>query len=88
MNKRKLKIITSLLLKAQRHTSAARVLIGKAKLIAQSMRNPDTLQPIVLEDGTVLQVYPSLDEAFPPLNNETNNTENDLCQDKQNQKPK
>jgi hypothetical protein len=27
----------------------------------------ETLQPLVFEDGTVLQVYPSLDEAFTPL---------------------
>lgn len=67
----------------------ARRLITKAKDIAQpSMRNPDALQPIVFEDGTVLQVYTSLDEAFPPYNTETKRTENDLCQAKPQQKPK
>jgi hypothetical protein len=30
-------------------------------------RNPDSLQPLVFEDGTVLQVYPSLEETFMPL---------------------
>jgi hypothetical protein len=29
--------------------------------------NPDSLQPLVFEDGTVLQVYPSLEETFMPL---------------------
>jgi hypothetical protein len=68
----------------------ARRLITKAKDIAKqpSMKNPDALQPLVFEDGTVLQVYPSLDEAFPPHNTETKHTENNLCQEKQNQKPK
>jgi hypothetical protein len=32
----------------------------------------DTLQPLVFEDGTVLQVYPSLDEAFTPFPTTTN----------------
>jgi hypothetical protein len=89
MTKRKLRLINSLLLKAERHMAEARRLITKAKDIAQlNMHNPDALQPIVFEDGTVLQVYPSLDEAFPPHNTETNHTENNLCQEKQNQKPK
>jgi hypothetical protein len=30
-------------------------------------RDPDSLQPLVFEDGTVLQVYPSLEETFMPL---------------------
>lgn len=90
MTKRKLRHITALLRNAHYHMAEARRLITKAKDIAKqpSMKNPDTLQPIVFEDGTVLQVYPSLDEAFPPHNTETNHTENNLCQDKQNQKPK
>jgi hypothetical protein len=68
--------------------SEARLLITEAKNIAQlSMHNHDTLQPITFEDGTVLQVYPSLDEAFPP-HNETNHTENNLCQKKPQQEPK
>lgn len=29
--------------------------------------NPDSLQPLVFEDGTVLQVYPSLEDTFMPL---------------------
>jgi hypothetical protein len=88
MTKQKLRHITALLLKAERHMAEARRLITKAKDIAQlNMHNPDALQPIVFEDGTVLQVYPSLDEAFPP-HTETNHTESNLCQDKQNQKPK
>ena len=31
------------------------------------MKNPYSLQPLVFEDGTVLQVYPSLEETFMPL---------------------